>query len=417
MAEKTMNPFEIAQKQIKAACDKLGAEPAVYEILKQPMKVVEVSIPVKMDNGEVKTFIGYRSQHNDAIGPAKGGIRYHQDVNMDEVKALSMWMTFKCGVTGLPYGGGKGGIVVDPTQLSQGELERLSRGYIRAIANFIGDNKDIPAPDMGTNAQVMSWMIDELSVIRGYNEFGAITGKPVGFGGSLARTEATGYGIANMAKMAADKVGVKFDVTFSGKAAHAGKAPEEGRNAIAAAATAVLNLLAISRSGKGVSRVNVGTLHGGTGRNVIPDKAFMRAEVRGINKEVSDYMFDNALRVCKAAADMYQCQFSYEIVGKSENAVCDMDFAKFVQNTALSFDDVSNAPEASDLGAGENVTFMMNDVRKRGGKATFMLLGADINAPHHSKMFDFNEKVVPLGARLYAKLVFDLGKAYTGNSI
>jgi glutamate dehydrogenase len=206
-----MNPFEIAQQQIKAACDKLGTEPAVYEILKQPMKVMEVSIPVKMDNGEVKTFIGYRSQHNDAIGPAKGGIRYHQDVTMDEVKALSMWMTFKCGVTGLPYGGGKGGIVVDPTQLSQGELERLSRGYIRAIANFIGDNKDIPAPDMGTNAQIMSWMIDELSVIRGYNEFGAITGKPVGFGGSLARTEATGYGIANMAKMAADKVGVKFE--------------------------------------------------------------------------------------------------------------------------------------------------------------------------------------------------------------
>lgn len=211
MAEKTMNPFEIAQQQIKAACDKLGTEPAVYEILKQPMKVMEVSIPVKMDNGEVKTFIGYRSQHNDAIGPAKGGIRYHQDVTMDEVKALSMWMTFKCGVTGLPYGGGKGGIVVDPTQLSQGELERLSRGYIRAIANFIGDNKDIPAPDMGTNAQVMSWMIDELSVIRGYNEFGAITGKPVGFGGSLARTEATGYGIANMAKMAAGKLGVKFE--------------------------------------------------------------------------------------------------------------------------------------------------------------------------------------------------------------
>jgi len=211
MAEKTMNPFEIAQQQIKAACDKLGAEPAVYEILKQPMKVMEVSIPVKMDNGEVKTFIGYKSQHNDAIGPAKGGVRYHQDVTMDEVKALSMWMTFKCGVTGLPYGGGKGGIVVDPTQLSQGELERLSRGYIRAIANFIGDNKDIPAPDMGTNAQVMSWMIDELSVIRGYNEFGAITGKPVGFGGSLARTEATGYGIANMAKMAAGKLGVKFE--------------------------------------------------------------------------------------------------------------------------------------------------------------------------------------------------------------
>ena len=210
MAEKTMNPFEIAQQQIKAACDKLGTEPAVYEILKQPMKVMEVCIPVKMDNGEIKTFIGYRAQHNDAIGPAKGGVRYHQDVTMDEVKALSMWMTFKCGVTGLPYGGGKGGIVVDPTQLSQGELERLSRGYIRAIANFIGDNKDIPAPDVNTNAQVMSWMIDELSVIRGYNELGAITGKPVGFGGSLARTEATGFGIANTVRMAAEKVGIEF---------------------------------------------------------------------------------------------------------------------------------------------------------------------------------------------------------------
>ena len=213
MAEKTMNPFEIAQQQIKAACDKLGTEPAVYEILKQPRKVVEVSIPVKMDNGEVKTFIGYRAQHNDAIGPAKGGVRYHQDVNMDEVKALSMWMTFKCGVTGLPYGGGKGGIIVDPTQLSQGELERLSRGYIRKIADFIGDNKDIPAPDMGTNGQIMSWMVDELSVIRGYNELGAITGKPVAFGGSLARNEATGYGIANTVRMAAEKVGIQFKGT------------------------------------------------------------------------------------------------------------------------------------------------------------------------------------------------------------
>ena len=213
MAEKTMNPFEIAQQQIKAACDKLGTEPAVYEILKQPMKVMEVSIPVKMDNGEVKTFIGYRAQHNDALGPGKGGVRYHQNVTMDEVKALSMWMTFKCGVTGTPYGGGKGGIIVDPTQLSQGELERLSRGYIRKIADFIGDNKDIPAPDMGTNGQIMSWMVDELSVIRGYNELGAITGKPVAFGGSLARNEATGYGIANTVRMAAEKVGIQFKGT------------------------------------------------------------------------------------------------------------------------------------------------------------------------------------------------------------
>lgn len=211
MAEKTLNPFEIAQQQIKAACDKLGTEPAVYEIIKQPLRTMEVCIPVRMDNGELKTFIGYRAQHNDAVGPAKGGVRFHQDVTMDEVKALSMWMTFKCGVTGTPYGGGKGGVIVDPTKLSQGELERLARGYALAIANFIGDNKDIPAPDLGTNGQVMSWMVDEISKVRGYTEMGVITGKPVEFGGSLARTEATGYGIAMMAKMAAGKVGVKFE--------------------------------------------------------------------------------------------------------------------------------------------------------------------------------------------------------------
>lgn len=208
MAEKTLNPFEIAQRQIKTACDKLGAEPAVYEILKNPLRVLEVSIPVKMDDGSIKTFKGFRSQHNDAPGPTKGGIRFHPDVSRDEVKALSTWMTFKCGVIGLPYGGGKGGIIVDPNELSQGELERLSRGYARAVAFFVGDKKDIPAPDVNTNGQIMSWMVDEISKIRGYNEPGVMTGKPVEFGGSLARTEATGYGVAIMAKQAADKIGL-----------------------------------------------------------------------------------------------------------------------------------------------------------------------------------------------------------------
>ena len=161
----TLNPFENAQKQIKAACDKLGASPAVYEILKQPMQTFEVAIPVTMDDGTVRTFIGYRSQHNNVIGPFKGGIRFHQGVTMDEVKALSMWMTFKCGVVGLPYGGGKGGVVVDPNSLSQGELERLARGYARAIAPIIGEKTDIPAPDVGTNGQVMAWMVDEYQKI------------------------------------------------------------------------------------------------------------------------------------------------------------------------------------------------------------------------------------------------------------
>jgi len=211
MAEKTLNPFEIAQQQIKTACDKLGAEPAVYEILKHPLRVLEVHLPIKMDDGSIKTFTGFRSQHNDAPGPTKGGIRFHPEVSRDEVKALSTWMTFKCGVIGLPYGGGKGGIIVDPNELSKGELERLSRAYAKAIAFFVGDKKDIPAPDVNTNGQIMSWMVDEISSIRGYNEPGVMTGKPVEFGGSLARTEATGYGVAHMAKKAAEKIGLDLN--------------------------------------------------------------------------------------------------------------------------------------------------------------------------------------------------------------
>ncbi len=207
----TLNPFENAQKQIKTACDRLGVEPAVYEILKQPMYTLEVNIPVTMDNGTVKTFVGYRSQHNNAVGPFKGGIRFHQGVTQDEVKALSMWMTFKCGVVGLPYGGGKGGVVVDPHVLSEGELERLARGYARAIAPIIGEKVDIPAPDVGTNGQVMAWMVDEYQKVTGKFAPGVFTGKPVSFHGSLARTEATGYGVAWIARQAAEKIGLELE--------------------------------------------------------------------------------------------------------------------------------------------------------------------------------------------------------------
>lgn len=206
MAEKTLNPLEIAQEQVKTVCDKLGTDPAVFEILKNPMRTLEVTIPVKMDDGSVKTFIGYRAQHNDAIGPFKGGTRIHPDVNMDEVKALSTWMTFKCGVVGVPYGGGKGGIIADPHQLSEGELERLSRGFARATAFIVGEKVDIPAPDVGSNGQVMAWMIDEHQRTTGDFAPGTYTGKPVEFYGSLARTEATGYGVALMAKEAGKKI-------------------------------------------------------------------------------------------------------------------------------------------------------------------------------------------------------------------
>lgn len=209
-AKESLNPFEIAQRQVKNACDKLGTDPAVYEILKNPMRVIEVSFPVRLDDGTIKSITGYRSQHNNACGPYKGGTRFHPDVNMDEVKALSTWMTFKCSVTGVPYGGGKGGVIIDPRDYSQTELEAISRGFTAAIAPFIGEKVDIPAPDVNTNGQIMAWMVDEYEKVTGEYAPGVFTGKPVEFGGSLGRTEATGYGVALMAKAAVERLNIDF---------------------------------------------------------------------------------------------------------------------------------------------------------------------------------------------------------------
>lgn len=191
---KIANPYLTAQKQIESAAQKLNIASHVVEILKRPMRVLHVSFPVKMDDGSIRVFEGFRSQHNDAIGPTKGGIRFHPDVNEDEVKALSMWMTFKCGVVGLPYGGGKGGVICDPRELSKGELERLSRGFFEAISQIVGPEKDIPAPDVYTNPQIMGWMMDTFSRLNRSFTPGVITGKPLIIGGSKGRGEATAAG-------------------------------------------------------------------------------------------------------------------------------------------------------------------------------------------------------------------------------
>ena len=206
-AKETLNPFEIARKQVKTACDRLNADPAVYEILKNPQRVLEVTFPVKLDDGTVKTFTGYRSQHNNAVGPYKGGVRFHPNVNLDEVKALSIWMTIKCCVAGIPYGGGKGGITLDPRDYSEAELERISRAYSEAISPLIGEKIDIPAPDVNTNGKIMSWMVDAYENVVKKSAPGVFTGKPVEFGGSLARTEATGYGVNFAAVQALEKLG------------------------------------------------------------------------------------------------------------------------------------------------------------------------------------------------------------------
>lgn len=188
------NPYYIVQQQIEQAAAKLDIPDHVIEILKRPQRVLSVSFPVKMDDGSIRVFEGYRAQHNDAIGPTKGGIRFHPDVTLDEVKALSMWMTFKCGVVGLPYGGGKGGVICDPNELSKGEIERISRGFIEAISQIIGPDKDIPAPDVYTNPEIMGWMMDTYSRMNQAFSPGVITGKPLIIGGSKGRNEATASG-------------------------------------------------------------------------------------------------------------------------------------------------------------------------------------------------------------------------------
>ncbi|HLO04072.1 MAG TPA: Glu/Leu/Phe/Val dehydrogenase [Symbiobacteriaceae bacterium] len=208
--KETLNPFEIAQMLIYNATRELGLPLAVYEYLKEPERVLTVSIPVQLESGVVKSFIGYRSQHSDVIGPCKGGVRFHQDVNLDEVKALSMWMTIKCAVLGLPYGGGKGGVICNPAELTKRDLENLSRGYIRALAGFIGPDRDIPAPDVNTNERIMGWMVDEYSKMKGYNAPGLITGKPMIIGGSAGRGAATGRGAVICIREAANRIGLEL---------------------------------------------------------------------------------------------------------------------------------------------------------------------------------------------------------------
>ncbi len=205
----TLNPYAIVRAQVKQACEALRLDDSVYELLKQPVRILEVAIPVTMDDGSLRTFTGYRSQHNDALGPTKGGIRFHPDVNLDEVRALSMWMTIKCSLLGLPFGGGKGGVICNPKELSEAELEQISRGFIRGVSAIVGPEKDVPAPDVYTNPQIMAWMMDEYSRMQRSNAFALITGKPVELGGSLGRGEATGRGCVVTIQAAMNKLGMK----------------------------------------------------------------------------------------------------------------------------------------------------------------------------------------------------------------
>src|SRR3972149_3812800 len=186
--------FETAQAQLRKVADLLSLDPGLTEILAHPRRELTVHFPVRMDDGQTRVFTGYRVQHNDARGPVKGGLRYSKRVSLDEVRALAMWMTWKCAVVNLPYGGAKGGVVVDPRSLSEGELERLTRRYATEISILLGPDRDIPAPDMGTDARIMAWIMDTYSMHHGHSVPGVVTGKPAGIGGRRGRGAAPGRG-------------------------------------------------------------------------------------------------------------------------------------------------------------------------------------------------------------------------------
>ncbi len=203
-----VNPFTVAQRQLDQCAKILNLDPGVQAILRIPSRELHVSIPVRMDDGTIKVFQGFRVQYNDAKGPCKGGIRFHPDETIDTVRALAAWMTWKCSLLDLPLGGGKGGVICNPKEMSQGEQERLCRGYIDQVGRIIGPEKDIPAPDVYTTPQMMAWMMDEFSKISGMNQFGTITGKPLALGGSVGRGDATARGGLFTVREAANELGI-----------------------------------------------------------------------------------------------------------------------------------------------------------------------------------------------------------------
>jgi len=244
----TENPFDVVKRQLDLIGELAEVDRDVIEQLKHPRKVLEVSVPIRMDSGEVKVFIGYRVQHNYWRGPYKGGIRYHPIVNLDEVKALAAWMTFKTAVVDIPYGGAKGGVACNPRGLSIGELERLTRRYTAMIIDDIGPFRDVPAPDVGTDAQTMAWIMDTYSSLKGYSVPEVVTGKPIPLGGSYGREGATGRGVAICAREAAERIGF----TLRGATAAIQGYGKVGYSAAENLSTMGIKIIAVTDIGGGV---------------------------------------------------------------------------------------------------------------------------------------------------------------------
>lgn len=289
MGTESLNPFDIAQAQLDEAAAVLGLDEATHNLLRNPLRQLQVSIPVRMDDGRMRIFQGFRVHYNDACGPTKGGIRFHPDETIDTVRALAAWMTWKTAVVGLPYGGGKGGIICNPKEFSHGELERLARGYVRAVGDFIGDEIDIPGPDVYTTPQIMSWMMDEYSIMHHRNAPGIITGKPLGLGGSEGRQEAAARGVVTTIRESAQYLGLSLT---GGTIAIQGYGSTGSSVALLAEQMLGMKVVAISDSRGGIynsaginlqeltrHKLQTGSVKGMPGTSAITNNALLELEV------------------------------------------------------------------------------------------------------------------------------------------
>ena len=377
-----INPWMVAQQQFDLAAERLNLDAGLRRVLREPRRELTVHFPVKMDDGSVQVFTGFRVQHNLGRGPAKGGIRYHQDVTIDEVKALAMWMTWKCAVVGIPYGGGKGGVIVDPKKLSQKELEGLSRRFFTEIEVLIGPERDIPAPDVNTNAQVMAWFMDTYSMHMGHTVPGVVTGKPISLGGSEGRNEATARGCVFTIVEAARHLGL--DLTTSRVAVQGfGNAGSIAARLIVAEGSTVV---AVSDS--------TGGIHNPAGLDI--------GRVINWKKEHGTVQgFPGSTDVSNAAVLEVDCDIL--IPAALENQITPRNAGKIKARLVAEAANGPTTPEADRI-LHENGVFMIPDILCNAGGVTVSYFEwvQDLNRDHWSEAV-VNEKLHSIMTRAFAE--------------
>jgi glutamate dehydrogenase (NAD(P)+) len=379
-----ISAWDVAQQQFDLAADRLNLDPGLRRVLREPRRELTVHFPVQMDDGSVQVFTGYRVQHNLGRGPAKGGIRYHQDVSLDEVKALAMWMTWKCAVVGIPYGGGKGGVIVDPKKLSMKELEHLTRRFTAEIEVLIGPERDIPAPDVNTNAQVMAWMMDTYSMHVGYTVPGVVTGKPISLGGSEGRNEATARGCVYTVVEAANHLGMDLATAKVAVQGFGNAGSFAARLMVAEGATVV----AVSDSSGGIRNMN--------GLDIERVVAWKKEHgtVRGFpgSEDISN-------------ADVLETQCDVLIPAALENQITVRNAHKIKARIVAEAANGPTTPEADEI-LWDHGVFMIPDILCNAGGVTVSYFEwvQDLNRDHWTED-EVNEKLKTIMVKAFAEVL------------